>query len=123
MRVGLVSPERALWEGEAESVYARTLDGELGILPGHIPTLVVLAEQGTVRIQPAGGEPLVVAAVSGGFLSVSGDGVSILAETAVFADEIDLAEAQAALSAAEPGSSDALVAQGRVDAATYAGRR
>jgi len=117
MRVGLVSPERALWEGEAESVYARTLDGELGILPGHIPTLGVLAEQGTVRIQPVGGEPLVVAAVSGGFLSVSSDGVSILAESAVFADEIDTAAAQADLDAAEPGSSAALVAQGKLDAA------
>ena len=39
----LVSVERALWSGEATAIFARTLDGELGILPGHIPLLGALA--------------------------------------------------------------------------------
>ena len=122
MRAALVSPERALWEGDAEVVYARTLEGELGVQPGHVPLLGVLAENGTVRIHPAGGEKPVIVAVSGGFLSVSDDGVSVLAETAEFADEIDVAAAQRDLDQAEPGSSEALIAEGRLDAARHAGR-
>lgn len=116
MRVGLVSPERELWTGEATVVFARTLNGELGVQPGHIPLLGVLAENGTVRIHPEAGEP-VIAAVSGGFLSVSADGVSILAESAEFGSEIDLAAAERDLADAEPGSREALVAEGRIDAA------
>jgi F-type H+-transporting ATPase subunit epsilon len=122
MRVGLVSPERALWEGEAEAVFARTLSGELGVLPGHIPLLGVLSDGGVVRIEPGDGKPPVVVAVNGGFLSVTADGVSILAETAEFADEIDVAAAQRDLDAAEAGSPEAIAAQGRLDAAEHAGR-
>ena len=42
MQVELVSVERALWSGEATAVFARTVDGELGILPGHTPLLGAL---------------------------------------------------------------------------------
>lgn len=122
MRVGLVSPERSLWTGEAEAVYARTLEGELGVLPGHIPLLGVLADNGIVRIEPGEGGQAIVAAVSGGFLSVTADGVSVLAESAEFADEIDVAAAQRDLEAAEKGSPEEAVAQGRLDAAKAAGR-
>jgi F-type H+-transporting ATPase subunit epsilon len=119
MRVGLVSPERELWSGEATAVYARTLEGELGVLPGHIPLLGVLAEGGIVRIHSVGaGE--ITAAVHGGFLSVTGDGVSILAETAELAGEIDLPRARTRLSAAEPGSAEARRAEGRIRAAEQA---
>lgn len=85
MRVAVVSPEQEIWSGEAEMVIARTLDGEIGVLEGHIPTLGVLAEDGDVRIRTAGSGETgfdVTAKVSGGFLSVTGDGVSILAERA-----------------------------------------
>jgi F-type H+-transporting ATPase subunit epsilon len=116
MQVGLVSPERMLWSGEATELYARTLVGEIGILPGHIPVLGVLAEGGIVKIVPVDGEPFRVA-VSGGFLSVNDNKVSVLAESAEFADEIDVDGAQADLAAAEPGSSDARRAQGRLDTA------
>ncbi len=81
MRVAVVSPEQAVWEGEAEMVIARTLDGEIGVLEGHIPLLGVLAEEGEVRIKTGGGSD-VTARVSGGFLSVTKEGVSILAERA-----------------------------------------
>jgi F-type H+-transporting ATPase subunit epsilon len=80
MRVAVVSPEHEVWSGEAELVVARTLDGEIGVLPGHIPLLGVLAEQGQVRIKT--GENTVTAEVQGGFVSVTKDGVSILAESA-----------------------------------------
>ena len=88
MRVGLVAPDREVWTGEAEIVVARTLDGDIGVLPGHAPLLGVLAEGGVVRIRPEGGDDI-VAAVDGGFLSVSSDGVSVLGEFVQLADEID----------------------------------
>lgn len=116
MRVALVSPERALWSGDATEVYARTLDGELGVLPGHIPLLGVLTEGGVVRIKPVGGGQVVTAAVHGGFLSVTNDGVSILAETAELAEDIDTERARSALSRADEGSVEAQRAQGRLAA-------
>ena len=85
MRVAVVSPEKEIWSGEAEMVSARTLDGEIGILEGHIPLLGVLADDGEVRIRTAGSGSEVTAKVSGGFLSVTKEGVSILAERAELA--------------------------------------
>jgi F-type H+-transporting ATPase subunit epsilon len=73
-------------------VIARTLDGEIGILPGHIPVLGVL-ESGPVRIDPVEGDTI-MAAVHGGFLSVAENNVSILAEVAELAEEIDVARAE-----------------------------
>lgn len=79
MHVDLVAPDRMVWSGEAEFVRARTIDGEIGILPRHIPLLGVLVEA-PVTIRRVG-EGELVANVSGGFLSVSAEGVKILAET------------------------------------------
>lgn len=90
--VDLVSPERAVWSGAAEMVIARTTEGEIGVLPGHAPTLGVLVP-GPVRIRRVG-EPELVAAVHGGFLSITSDGVSILAESVELAGEIDVAQAR-----------------------------
>jgi F-type H+-transporting ATPase subunit epsilon len=104
MQVQLVAPDRMVWSGEAEIVLARTLDGELGILPRHAPLLGVLAE-GPVRIRPAEGEEI-VAAVHGGFLSVGADGVQVLAETVELADEIDTARARRSLEENSGGDDD-----------------
>ena len=83
-------------------VVARTTEGEIGILPGHAPVLGELAS-GLLRvIQPGGGE--VVAAIHGGFLSVAATGVSVLADIAELADDIDLAEARQALEEAQQDS-------------------
>jgi F-type H+-transporting ATPase subunit epsilon len=119
MRVGLVSPERELWSGEATAVYARTLEGELGVLPGHIPLLGVLDEAGIVRIHTVDAGT-VTAAVHGGFLSVTKDGVSILAESAELSAEIDVERARVTLSGAEPGSPEAKRAEGQIRAAEQA---
>lgn len=81
LQVELVSVEREVWSGEADMVIARTTEGEIGILPGHAPLLGELAEGYDVRIQQAGGNELAVT-VSGGFLSVTESGVTILAEAA-----------------------------------------
>jgi len=100
MHVELVSIERALWSGEATAVFGRTTEGELGILPGHTPLLGALEPGYPVRIVQEGGEELRVA-VHGGFLSVHRDGVSVLAEQAEMADEIDVARARESLNRSE----------------------
>jgi len=99
MHVELVSIERAIWSGEATAVFGRTTEGELGILPGHTPLLGALEPGYPVRIVQDGGEELRVA-VHGGFLSVHRDGVSVLAEQAEVADDIDVARAREALNRA-----------------------
>lgn len=98
--VELVAVERRLWSGTASFVVAQTTEGEIGILPGHEPVLGQLVEGGVVKVTTTDGET-VCAAVHGGFLSVTATGVSILAESAELSDEIDVAEAKAALTGAE----------------------
>jgi F-type H+-transporting ATPase subunit epsilon len=106
VHVELVSVERLLWSGDATMVIARTTEGELGVLPGHAPLLGELAPGGVVRIQQEGGGEELVFAVHGGFLSVTEDGVSVLAELAERADEIDVARAQQALERARSAGED-----------------
>lgn len=86
LHVELVAVEREVWSGEADFVQARTTEGEIGILPGHAPLLGELAEGYDVRIVQQGGSELVVN-VSGGFLSVTEQGVTILAESATMPGE------------------------------------
>jgi len=96
MTVELVAVERRLWSGTATAVFTRTTEGEIGILPRHIPLLGELVGDCFVRIDtPDGGS--VRAAVEGGFLSGSGDRVSILAESAELGDEVDVDAARAEL--------------------------
>ena len=78
-------------------------EGELGILPGHTPLLGALEPGWVVRIDRAEESELRVA-VHGGFLSVRKDGVSVLAEMAEAAEDIDTARARAALDRADPES-------------------
>lgn len=109
MHVELVSVERPLWSGEANAVYARTPEGGIGVLPGHAPLLASLEPGWIVRIQPADGDELRVA-VHGGSLSVRPDGVSILAEVAETADEIDVARARESLAQLGDAQDDESVA-------------
>ncbi|MDQ1701926.1 MAG: F-type H+-transporting ATPase subunit epsilon [Frankiaceae bacterium] len=118
MYVELVAVERQLWAGQALQVSARTLDGDIGVLPGHAPILGVLADGGVVRIKRAEGDEL-VAAVHGGFVSVSSDVVRVLAESAELSEEIDVARAKAALdrtAQADPDDEDAVAARSRAEA-------
>lgn len=105
LQVELVAVERKIWSGEATMVIARTTEGELGVLPGHAPLLGQLAPGGVVTIRTESGEDLQVAA-HGGFLSVSEQGVSILAETAEISSEIDVERAREALRRAEGAGDD-----------------
>ncbi|MER7206702.1 F0F1 ATP synthase subunit epsilon [Streptosporangium sp. NPDC000239] len=101
LRVGVVSPEREIWSGEADMVIAKTIDGEIGIMPKHAPVLGVLVEGGVLTVKRGGGEPDLVAAVHGGFLSVADNEVSILAELAELGSEVDVAAAKDALQRAQ----------------------
>ena len=113
MHVELVSIEAPIWSGEATAVYGRTVEGQIGILPGHTPLLGALAPGYAVRIDQEGGESLTVA-VHGGFLSVSKSGVSVLAEQAEMAGDIDVARARDALNRnAEDGGPEESAAHAR----------
>jgi F-type H+-transporting ATPase subunit epsilon len=105
LQVELVAVERTIWSGEASMVIARTTEGEIGVLPSHAPLLGELAPGGVVTIRTTEGED-VVAAAHGGFLSVTPQGVSILAETAEIASEIDVERAREALRRAEQAGDD-----------------
>lgn len=118
----VVAADRTVWSGEATMVVARTLEGELGILANHSPLMGVLAA-GSVEIRPADGNSL-VAVVDGGFLSVAHNRVSILAERAEMAEDIDAADARRQLEEAREGADDSersqqaiAAAQARVDVA------
>lgn len=100
LRVGVVSPEREIWTGEADMVIAKTVDGEIGIMPNHAPVLGVLVEGGVLRVK-RGDEGDLVAAVHGGFISVADNDVSILAEAAELGSEVDVARAKDALQRAQ----------------------
>jgi F-type H+-transporting ATPase subunit epsilon len=101
LRVGVVSPEREIWSGEADMVIAKTVDGEIGIMPQHAPVLGVLVEGGVLTVKRGGGESDLIAAVHGGFLSVADNEVSILAEVAELGSEVDVARAKNALDRAQ----------------------
>ena len=77
LQVELVAADRQVWSGVAQQVSARSIDGDIGILPGHSPLLVILA-QGEVRIH--GEDGVQTARVDGGFLSVDHDRVTIISE-------------------------------------------
>ncbi|WP_165986138.1 F0F1 ATP synthase subunit epsilon [Streptomyces sp. YIM 98790] len=102
LHVELVAADRKVWSGKAGLVVARTTAGDIGIMPGHQPYLGVL-ETGPVTIRTTGetGEGTVVAAVHGGFLSYTDGKLSLLAETAELADEIDVRRAERALEEAK----------------------
>lgn len=98
MNVQLVEPEGELWGGRAEMIIARTLDGEIGLLTNHAPIIGILYEGSTVQIRPENGNGAdVFAAVTGGFLSMANNRVSILARQAQLGQDVDTVAAQAAL--------------------------
>jgi F-type H+-transporting ATPase subunit epsilon len=108
LHAALVVPDRELWSGEARIVIAKTTEGDIGVLTGHAPMFGILSEASVVEILTEDAE--VRAAVSGGFLSVANDRVSILAAQAQLGAEVDLEEARrelaAALAEAPPGGEE-----------------
>ena len=99
MQVEVVSADRVVWSGESSNIIAKTVEGEIGILPGHEPVLGVLVPSAVVIFDEGGGREVV--AVDGGFISVSQGRVSILSEYARMADEITVAQAEKELAEAQ----------------------
>lgn len=103
-------------------VIAKTVDGEIGIMPKHAPVLGVLVEGGVLRVKRDGEDDL-VAAVHGGFISVANDDVSILAEAAELGSEVDIARAKDALQRAQASiEADQEDADARLEAKRAAAR-
>ena len=120
LHVEVVSPERILWTGDADWVFARTVgDGEIGFPTGHAPFVGALDIAKVVVRPPEGGDQVI--AVHGGFVEVSHDQVTILSDVAELQENIDVARARTAKEAAEaelrtdPDGEDAQLALRRAD--------
>jgi F-type H+-transporting ATPase subunit epsilon len=94
----LVTPEKVAWSAPADFVVLPAADGEMGVLPGHMPFLVQLAE-GEVRVTE--NEQVKRFAVSGGFAEIKDNVVSLFAETAEQSDQINAERARQALERAK----------------------
>ena len=121
LKVEIVTPESALWVGEASALIARSSDGGFTILPQHTETVGDITP-GVVRVETIEGEISFV--VHGGFFQVGPDDVegvtlaTVLAGVAERTNEIDVARAQAAKETAEALMAEATRAE-QHDAASY----
>ncbi|MEY2674792.1 MAG: hypothetical protein RL645_363 [Actinomycetota bacterium] len=80
MQVDLVAADAAVWSGQAKLVVAKTVEGEIGLMPGHEPMLAILAS-GEVRITLEDGD-VIKASAEQGFLSVENNVVTVVARSA-----------------------------------------
>lgn len=94
----IITPDRVFYEGEVEMVEFNTTEGEVGILPGHIP-LTVIVKPGVLCIHEEEGER--EAALHSGFAEILPERVTILAEIIEWPEEIDGNRAESALRRAE----------------------
>lgn len=100
MHVDVVSAEEAIFSGPATMLFAPGVMGDLGILPRHAPLLTRI-KPGEVRIQTPDSEEELVIYVSGGMLEIQPSAVTVLADTAMRAHDIDEAAALSAKERAE----------------------
>ncbi|MTD30834.1 F0F1 ATP synthase subunit epsilon [Planomicrobium sp. YIM 101495] len=96
--VNIVTPDGPVYDSEVSMIIAVTATGEMGVLPGHIPTVAPLGI-GAVRLKKENSTELV--AVNGGFLEIRPDKATILAQSAELAADIDIARAQESAKRAE----------------------
>ena len=96
--VNIVTPDGPVYDSEVSMVIVKTVTGEMGILPGHIPTVAPLAVS-AVRLKKDNNTEVV--AVSGGFVEIRPDKVTLLTPSAEIADDIDIARAKEAVKRAE----------------------
>ena len=119
MRIALVSPEKIVYEGDAELVIARTSDGEIGFQPGHVPFVGNLVSS-VVRVALSDGGVQRIA-VHSGFVEVSDNHVALLCDVAELAEDIDIERAKASLESAksdlanDPSNSEAVAAANRAE--------
>lgn len=95
----VITPERNFFSGEAECVIFKSVDGELGVLAKHAPT-VTAVNVGPLRIKDADGK-WIEAVVTDGFAKIMPDKVVIMTDTAEYPEEIDINRAKAAKQRAE----------------------
>ena len=98
LQLEIVTPEKLVYSDTIETVVLPTVEGEVGILPGHLPLLTQL-EPGELRVMKAS-KPETLA-VGGGFVEVSADKVSVLAESAIDVEEIDETAVEKAMERAQ----------------------
>ena len=91
LQLDVITPERRLLSEQADAVTVPGLGGELGILPGHTPLISAL-QTGVLSYTQGGTTRRLL--VSGGFVEVNGDRVSVLADFAEFPEEVDAARAR-----------------------------
>ena len=102
----IVTPEATVYSSRVNLVVLPSTEGEMGILPGHVPVLTTLhAGELTVTTEAGGGETL---AIGQGFAQVIGDKVSVVTEGAINVDEIDLSAVEDARARAEKALADAV---------------
>lgn len=100
----IVTPEAKVYSDTIDSVVIPTVQGEIGILPGHIPLLTQIAH-GELRV--AKGAETQFLAISGGFAEIDGDTVRVLAESAITEEKIDETAVEEAMKRAEQEIKDA----------------
>jgi F-type H+-transporting ATPase subunit epsilon len=100
----IVTPEARVYSDTIDTVVIPTVDGEIGILPGHIP-LLTQVEHGELRVTK--GTTTSYLAVGGGFAQVSGDKISVLAEHAITEEKIDEKAVEVAQQRAEQAIKEA----------------
>ena len=98
MQLQIITPDRLMCDESVKMVEMRTAEGEIGVLPGHIPVTVMMAP-GVTHITKADGSVRHIA-IHDGFVEIQPDKVSIMAEIAEWPEEVDLDRAKAALSRA-----------------------
>lgn len=94
----IITPERLFYENQVDMVEFNTTEGEIGVLPGHVP-LTVIVKPGIIDITEPDGDK--VAALHAGFAEILPDRVTILAEVIEWPEEIDEERARAARERAE----------------------
>lgn len=94
----IIAPDRVFYEGQVTSVEFNTTEGEIGVLPGHVPMTVVV-KPGILLIGEEEGKK--EAALHAGFVEILPESVTILAEIVEWPNEISLERAEAALQRAE----------------------
>ena len=104
MQVHVVSATRELYRGRANAVFARSPEGEIGILPGHQPVLLAL-EISPVRVEQTDGE-VITWAVHAGFLEYRDEQLTVLADHAERPEEIDVERARSARDRAQRHADD-----------------
>lgn len=98
LNLKIITPERVVVDEQIDAIYSKAVDGEFGILPGHVPFMTALDIGITKYVTDSKNEYI---AVIGGIFQVSDDNITIFSETAERGEEIDIHRAKAAEERAE----------------------